>query len=374
MSTEPSSVAVDAVQIPLEHSRDVSGLERAVADGRLRPDEVVAVTGKTEGCGPGETSRIEADHAVREFLAERGARSSQQIDQIPMVFTAGGVGILAPQVVIYSRRPAEPVDDPAGRLAIGTARSAIVQPEWTGTTRMVELMADTVRTAARDAGIAPAEVEYVVSKAYHPTQETIAAARKAGHSIPEFDDATLFRKTSGSGGLGVAVAVDGIPMPDQADIAVRLDDLWSSHASVSANPWEPVAGEGPHDKVIVLGNRPGAGGRLRVGHSAVNDLLDVGALPRALRRAGMDVGPGPLTPEQRRRVIAVYVKIGPPPSGRLRGRRQVLDNPNYGSEVKAAVAGMFAAWLQDNVLWISGSATHQGPPGGGTLAAVVDLG
>jgi cyanuric acid amidohydrolase len=33
---------------------------------------------------------------------------------------------------------------------------------------------------------------------------------------------------------------------------------------------------------------------------------------------------------------------------------------------------MFSAFLQDNLIYISGSATHQGPPGGGTLAVVVD--
>jgi cyanuric acid amidohydrolase len=73
-------------------------------------------------------------------------------------------------------------------------------------------------------------------------------------------------------------------------------------------------------------------------------------------------------------VIAVYVKIGPSPDGLLRGRRQVVDNPGYGNELKAAVAGMFAGFLQDNLVYISGSATHQGPAGGGTLAVVVDIG
>lgn len=369
MSTE-QSVAVDAVQVPLEHSRDVSALVRLVADGRLNPDDVIAVTGKTEGCTPGETSRVDADHAIREFLVEYGTRTARQIEHIPMVFSSGGVGILAPQIVVYSRYAADPETD--SRLALGTARSAIMLPEWAGTARVVEETAATVRAAAADASIDPSDIEYVVAKAYHPTQQAIAAARAAGHRIAEFDDNTLFRKTSGSAGLGVAVAVEGMPMPDPDDIGVQLD-LWSGRASASANPWEPVGGDGPRTQLIALGNRVGAGGRLRFGHAAIADLLDVDALPRALRRAGLDVGPGPLSPDQRARVVAVYVKIGPPPDGRLRGRRQVVENPGYGGEVKAAVAGMFAAWLQDSVLYISGSATHQGPAGGGTLAAVVDV-
>lgn len=372
MSSESISMAVDAVQVPLEHARDVSGLERLVAEGRLRPDYVVAVTGKTEGCTPDETSRIDADNAIRRFLCEHGSRAEEKIARIPMVFTSGGVGILAPQVVVYSRYPAEPAADGQPRLTIGTARSAVMQPEWTGTSRVIEANAAAVRAAAADARIDPADAEYVIGKAYHPAQDDLAAARAAGQAIPELDDQTLFRKTSGSAGLGVAVAVDGLPMPTGDEVATRME-LWSGKASVSANPWEPVAGEGPHTQVVLLGNRQGAGGRLRVGHAVVADLLDADALRRALGRAGLEVGPGPLTHEQRARVIALYVKIGPPPDGRLRGRRQVVENPNYNSEVKAAAAGMFAGLLQDNTVWISGSATHQGPPGGGTLAAVVDV-
>jgi ring-opening amidohydrolase-like protein len=372
MSSESLTTAVDAVLAPLEHAADVSGLERLLKDGRLQPDEVVAVTGKTEGCTPDETSRVEADRAVRHFLAEHGSRSQADIARIPMVFTAGGVGILAPQVVLYSRYQAEPAADDAGRLTVGTARSVVMQPEWTGTSRVVEANAAAVRAAAADAGIDAADAEYVIGKAYHVSQEELAAARASGHRIPEVDDHTLFRKTSGGGGLGVAVAVDGLPVPHGGQIGTQME-LWSGKASISANLWESVTGEGPHTQLVLLGNRPGAGGRLRVGHAVVTDLLDVEALPRALGRAGLGIGPGPLTAEQRARVVALYIKIGPPPDGRLRGRRQVVDNPNYGNEVKAAVAGMFAGFLQDSALWISGSATQQGPPGGGTLAVVVDV-
>ncbi|HZX02089.1 ring-opening amidohydrolase [Kribbella sp.] len=376
-------MAVDAVQVTLGHSRDVSGLERLVSDGRLRPDEVVAVTGKTEGCTPGETSRVDADHAVRRFLAEHGTRTDDQIAQVPMVFTSGGVGILTPQLVVYSRRrcavpdgwsrdraPGEPAADGESRLALGTARTTQMRPEWTGTSRVIEETAAAVRAAAAEAGIAPETAEYVIGKAYHVPQQALAAARAGGQAIPAYDDHTLFRKTSGSAALGVGTAVEGLPVLDGDDVGVRMD-VWSGRASISANEWEGAAG-GPDTQLILFGNRAGAGGTLRVGHAVITDLLDVDALPRALRRAGMDVGTGPLTPEQRARVVAVYVKIGPPPDGLLRGRRQVLENPSYDTEMKAAVAGMYAAWLQDTLIWISGSATHQGPPGGGTLATIIN--
>lgn len=364
--------SVEAFRVPLDSTTDVVGLKRLVNDGQLRPDDVIAVTGKTEGWQIGETSRLDADQAIRRFLLDSGSRPASAIDQIPMVFTTGGIGILTPHVVVYTRTMATPSADGLGRLAMGVARSELVRPQWMATTRLLEANADAVRAAAKDAGIDPNEVEYVVGKAYYPTKVDFAAARAAGHDIPEFDDRTLFRKASGAAGLGVAVAADGMPMPSAEEIGKRLE-LYSAKVAVSANEWEPVGGGGPQTQLMAFGNKVGAGGQLRVGHSPMTDTLDVDALTRALRRAGLDVGPGPLSPEHRKRVVAVYVKFALPPEGRLRGRRQIVENPEYGSQVKAALGGMFASVLQDNLVWISASATHQGPAGGGTVAAIVDV-
>lgn len=364
---------IDAFRIPLGSTTDVSGLAQLVADRRLDPDTIIAVTGKTEGWGTPETSRTDADRAIRRFLLDHGTRPADQIDTIPMVFTAGGIGILTPHIVVYTRTLGAPGQEGELRLAMGVARSAIVQPEWLATTQLVEANADAIRAAALDAGIALTAIEYVVGKAYYPTRQDFAAARAAGHDIPEFETRTLFRRASGSAGLGVAVAVDGMPMPKPDEIGSRLE-LWSGKVAVSANEWEPVGGQGPQTQLVALGNRAGAGGRLRVGHAAMEDTLDADALRRALRRAGLEVGDGSLTPEQRGRVVAVYAKFSAPVDATLRGRRQIVESPEYMNQVKAALGGMFSAILQDNLVWISGSATHQGPAGGGTVAAVVDVG
>ncbi|WP_168207600.1 ring-opening amidohydrolase [Microlunatus elymi] len=363
---------IDAVRVPMAHTGDVCELDLLLTDGRLHPDDVIAVTGKVEDSNTGGNSRVDADHAVRRFLAERGTRSEPEIGTIPMVFTTGGVGILTPHLVVYSRSRAEPAPDGGPRLAVGTARSARMLPQWTGTARVIEANADAVRAAADDAGLLPEQTEYVVGKAYHPSQQALAAARAAGKDIDALDDDTLFRKTSGSAALGVAVATHELALPSGNQVGVE-PGLWSGRACISANAWEPVGGNGPDTQLILMGNRPGAGGRLRVGRAVIGDLLDVDALPRALRRAGLEVGPGPLTADQRARVIAVYVKIGLPPDGLLRGRRQVIESPSYSGEVKIAAGAMFAGWLQDTMIYLSGSASHQGPPGGGTLAVIVDV-
>lgn len=363
---------IDAFRVPLEHTSDVSGLDRLVKEGRLRADDIIAVTGKTEGWQEEDTSRLDADRAIRGFLLDRGSRLKDHIGQIPMVFTAGGVGILTPHIVVYTRTLGEPISGNTPRLTIGIARSSLIRPEWMTTRKIIEANTDTVRQAALEANLDPGELEYIVGKTYYPTPQDFGEARASGHPIPELGSKALHRRASGAAGLGVAIAAEGMPMPKAEDVGERLD-LWSSRAAISANEWEPVGGDGPQTQLIAFGNRSGAGGRLRVGHATMADMLDVAALPRAIRRAGLDVNDGPLSQEHRDRIIAVYVKHSVPIDGRLRGHRQVTQNPEYARQAKAALGGMFSAFLQDNHIWISGSATHQGPVGGGTVAVVVDV-
>ncbi len=363
---------IDAFRVPLEHTSDASGLHRLIKEGRFRADDIIAVTGKTEGWQDDDTSRLDADRAIRGLLLDQGSRPAVDIGQIPMVFTAGGVGILTPHIVVYTRTLGKPLAADAPRLTIGIARSSLIRPEWMTTHKVIEANADTVRKAALDANVDPGELEYVVGKTYFPTRQDFADARSAGHQIPELENKALHRRASGAAGLGVAIAAEGMSMPKAEDVGERLD-LWSGRAAISANEWEPVGGDGPQTQLIAFGNRSGAGGRLRVGHATMADMLDVAALPRAIRRAGLDVNDGPLSQEHRDRIIAVYVKHSVPVDGRLRGHRQVTENPEYGRQAKAALGGMFSAFLQDNHIWISGSATHQGPAGGGTVAVVVDV-
>lgn len=367
-----SSTAIDGFRVALNNTRDVSGLVSLVEDGRLRPDDVVAVTGKTEGWGDGyDASRVDADQTVRRFLLDHGTRRAEQIDRIPMAFSAGVGTILTPHLVVYARSASEPAPDGQPRLAVGSALSEAIRPEWVGTGKAVEANADAVRAAAGDAGIQPEAVEFVVGKAYYPTRSDMDEARAAGRPVLTLDDETMFRLCSGSAALGVGVAVEGMPLPRNEDIG-RNPDLWSDRLAVSANPRENVAGA--RSQLIAFGNRPGAGGRLRVGHSAFNDLLDVAAVARALRRAGMEVGDGPLSPDHSARILGVYMKFSAPVGGRLRGRRQVTEDPTYDGNLRTVVASAFAGMLQDTMIWVSSSAVQQGPAGGGTLGIVVDVG
>ncbi|MGN8025117.1 ring-opening amidohydrolase [Microbacterium sp. 22242] len=368
-----SAQAVDAVRVTMGGLRDVSGLAELVAEGRLDPDDVVAVTGKTGGWGDTyDTSRVDADQAVRGFLLDHGSRPAGAVEAVPMAFSAGVGTIMTPHLVVYTRCDAEAAADGSPRLAIGSAASETILPEWIGTTAHVQANADAVRAAADDAGMAPGDIEFVIGKSYYPMLADIAAARAAGAPIPELDPHGIFRFSSGSIAQAVRAAVDGAPLPDPA--AIGADPaLFSDKVAVSSNAWEGVGGAGPQTHLLALGNRRGAGGRLRVGRAVIADLLDIGAVTRAVRDAGISVGDGPLPAEVRSRIIATYLKYQEPVEGRIRGRRLVTEDPAYVKNLKTAVASAFSAMLQDNMIWISAGGVQQGPPGGGTLAIVLDV-
>ena len=368
-----SAQAVDGFRVAMGGLRDVSGLEELVADGRLDPDDVVAVTGKTGGWGDTyDASRVEADQAVRRFLLDHGSRSAGAVEAVPMAFSAGVGTIMTPHLVVYTRTGAEPAADGLPRLAIGGGASRTIRPEWIGGLAHVEANADAVGAAAADAGMAPADIEFVIGKSYYPPLKEIAPARAAGAPVPELTPQQVFAFSSGSIAQAVRVAVDGAPLPDPAAIGTD-PTLYSDKVAVSSNIWEDVGGAGPHTHLLALGNRRGAGGRLRVGRAVIADLLDIGAVTRAVRDAGVAVGDGPLAPEVRSRILATYVKYQEPVDGRLRGRRLVTEDPVYVKNLKTVVASAFSAMLQDNMIWISAGGVQQGPPGGGTLAIVLDV-
>jgi barbiturase len=260
-------------------------------------------------------------------------------------------------------------DEP--RLTVGFAMSEQLLPEDIGRTAMITKVAAAVREAMQRAGIAdPADIHYVQTKTPLLTIDTIRDAASRGHDVFTEDTLTSMDVSNGTSALGIAVALGEIDMPDDADV-MRNRELYSSVASCSSGV------ELDRAQVVVVGNARGIGGRYRIGHGVMRDALDADGIWAAIRDAGLTLPERPHPSDLRGRLVNVFLKCEASQDGQVRGRRNAMlddSDVHWHRQIKACVGGVAAAVTGDPAVFVSVSAAHQGPDGGGPVAAVVDLG
>lgn len=288
-----------------------------------------------------------------------------------MVWSGGTDGILCPHATVFARVPDEEPASDEPRLAVGYAMSDVILPEDIGRPAMVAKVAEGVRRAMAEAGIEdPADVHYVQTKTPLLVMETINDAKSRGHSVYTEDPLESMNISNGTSGLGIAVALGEIEMPTAEQIGHDLG-LYSSVASCSSGV------ELDQAQTVVVGNVRGAGGRYRIGHDVMNDALDLEGVYRAIRSAGLDLPERAKAEDLDGKLVNVFVKCEADPTSRLRGRRQVsLDDSDvhHHRHIKGAVGGVVGAAVDDAAVFVSVAALHQGPSGGGPVAAIVDMG
>jgi ring-opening amidohydrolase-like protein len=363
-------MAIEVAKIVLMNVRDTSGLEACIAAGQFTADDVVAVVGKSEGNGGvNDFSRMVADDSFRRYLAHAGTRSTEAIADIPMAWSGGCDGILAPHATIFARTAAAGTSKEK-RLALGTAISEEILPEDIGRPAMVEKVAAAVRIAMRDSGIESLDdVHFVQTKTPVLTADSVRDAERRGQTVAcRIQESAGF--ANGTSALGVAVALGEVAMP-RADQICQDMSLYSSVANCSSGV------EVTRAQVVLLGNKEGAGGRYRIGHSVMKDLLDIDAVYAAIRSAGLDLPERARASDLGGRVVNCFIKCEPNSDGRLRGRRLVMFNDSDVSvhrHTKAAAGGMIAAAIGDSAVFISVDAKHSCPHGSGPVAAIIDTG
>jgi cyanuric acid amidohydrolase len=363
-------VAVEVAKIEIKSVDDASGLEECIRSGRMKADEVVAVVGKTEGNGGvNDFTRILSDRAFRGVLMKLGSRSEDAVKQIPMVWSGGCDGIITPHATVFARNDKTGPADKS-RLVIGIAMSPVIKPEDIGRPAMVEKVAEGVRAAMKDAGISdPKDVHYVQTKTPLLTIDTIQDAEKRGHTV--FCDVhESMGVSNGTTGLGIAVALGEISMPKAEEICRNLD-LFSSVASCSSGVELDCA------QIVLFGNKAGAGGRYRIGHSVMKDALDIDGIYDAIRDAGLDLPERARASDLGGKLVNCFMKCEADKRGTLRGRRQIMlddSDVHHHRHSKAAVGGVAATAIGDPAVFVSVDAMHQGPHGGGPVIAIVDLG
>ncbi|MFC0863471.1 ring-opening amidohydrolase [Sphaerimonospora cavernae] len=363
---------IEVRKVAIESVTDAAGLARLIDDGVIEADRVLAVIGKTEGNGGvNDYTRILADRAFREVLVAKGTRTPEEAAQVPLVWSGGTDGVLSPHATIFATiDPAQAVQSDEPRLSVGVAMSEVILPEDIGRPAMVEKVAAGVREAMKIAGIDdPADVHYVQTKTPLLTLATITDAKERGQTVVTEDTLKSMDISNSTTALGIAVALGEIEMPTAEQIHKDLS-LYSSVASCSSGV------ELDRAQIVVVGNVRGIGGRYRAGHSVMKDALDTDGVWAAIRDAGIELPERPHPSDLGDRLVNLFLKCEADPSGRVRGRRNIMlddSDVHWHRQIKATVGGVVASVTGDPAVFVSVAAVHQGPSGGGPVIAIADL-
>lgn len=355
------SQRVDVFRVPCSGPGDLSGVQALVDAGELRAADIVAVMGKTEGNGcVNDFTREFASVAWCAWLAQAlGITPAAAEARVALVMSGGTEGVLSPHFTVFARRAVPASGSTEKRLVVGRATTRDFAPDELGRMAQVDATAQAVRAAMADAGIADAaDVHFVQVKCPLLSSAKLAAAR-APVTRDTYESMGYSR---GASALGVAVALGEVATAEVSDATVLSDwGRYSKRASASAG----IELEG--NVVVVLGEAAGSASPYRVGHTVMADAIDAASVQRLLHEMGA-------TPAQ---LVNFLAKAEASPDGRVRGQRHTMlqdSDINATRHARAAVGAVLGAIAGHTALYVSGGAEHQGPPGGGPVAAIVRVG
>ncbi|MBC7727430.1 MAG: ring-opening amidohydrolase, partial [Microbacteriaceae bacterium] len=342
--------------------------------GQLDPAEIVAVMGKTEGNGcVNDHTRELATLAWSHYLAvPLQCRPEQVGERVALVMSGGTEGVLAPHFTIFTRRQLPGPGSVVGkRLVLGIAHTEQFAPEQIGRMAQVEATARAVQAAMLDAGIRDVtDVHFVQVKCPLLTAGKVNSALDRGAVTVTRDSYESMGFSRGASALGVALALGEVDAAALNDAAVLGNPaLFSGRASASAGI------ELDHNVVIVLGEAVGSRSPFRIGHTVMRDAVDAAGVRRLLLHAfDLDADDDPA--QVARRLVNLFAKAEAAPDGKVRGQRHtMLDDSDINAtrHARAAVGAVLASVAGHTALYVSGGAEHQGPPGGGPVAAIVRM-
>src|SRR6266851_2555820 len=367
---------VDMFVCPSATPADTSGL-RALADaGKIKPETLVALVGKTEGTGAHDDwGRVWADVALREWTGKfLGVPADEVAKHVIFVLSGGCPGVITPHIAAVTREWVDVAEfGEAKRLVVGRAASDPMPPEEVGRMGQIRKVAAATHAAMADAGLTePKDVHLVMVKVPGLTTASIKDAESRGKSVVSHD---LTFGPEGAGAyandaaaLGVAMALGEVPESSLSDDVVRRDwDLYSEVAMTSSG------GEKRHGEVVVFGNSSTSRSRLRIGHAVTSDFIDAEGVRNALRSAGLAFNGLP-SESDLLRLVHVFAKSVIPGSDQIRGQRITLLDDADAYQIGKALGGMLVASVTGRTTnYVSGGErnSHQGPPGGNIVAAVV---
>src|SRR5439155_14186203 len=213
---------VELFVCPMAAPNDTSGLQDLAERGKITPESLVALVGKTEGTGfHDDWGRVLADLALRRWTADLlGIGVEDVAARVTFVLSGGCPGVITPHVTAVTR---EWLDVPDGerqehekRLVVGIAGSEPILPEEVGRMGMIRKVAAAVDRAMADAGATdPKDVHLAMVKVPGLTTASIADAESRGRTVVT-RDLTFGPEGAGSyandaAALGVALALGEVP-------------------------------------------------------------------------------------------------------------------------------------------------------------------
>ena len=369
---------VDMFVSPMATPADTSGLQKLADSGKIRPDTLVALVGKTEGTGQHDDwGRVWADVALREWTAKfLDIPVADVAQRVIFVLSGGCPGVITPHIAAVTREMVDVTGTgDAKRLVVGRAGSEPMAPEEVGRMGQIQKVAEATHRAMADAGLTdPGDVHLAMVKVPGLTVASIRDAESRGETVVSHD-LTFGPEGAGSyandaAALGVALALGEVQRSSLSDQVVRRNwDLYSEVAMTSSG------GEKRHGEVVVFGNGAGAQSELQIGHAVTKDFIDAEGVRSALRSAGVKFNGGlPDAEDLAQRLVHVFAKSVIPGSDQVRGNRITLLDDVDAYQIGKALGGMLIASVTGRTTnYVSGGErnSHQGPPGGNIVAAVV---
>ncbi len=367
--------SVGVFRIATKGPGDVTGLLGLIELGAIDPRSILAILGKTEGNGGvNDFTREYAVSALCAALAPHIDLPPHRVqERIAFVMSGGTEGVLSPHITVFTRTDivgGQSEGISGKRLSIGIAQTRDFLPEELGRRVQIEETAKAVATAMADAAIAdPRDVHFVQIKCPLLTSDRVEAATGRGKQTVTHSAYSSMAYSRGASALGVAVALGEIKSEVSDEHVLRNYELFSSVASTSSGI------ELMHNVVIVLGNSTSSASPYEIGHAVMRDAIDSAAVIDALRSVGLRTGDGSV-PNASRELANIFAKAEASPNGSVRGfRHTMLEDTDISAtrHARAAVGGLISGLSGTSAVYVSGGAEHQGPPGGGPVAAIARL-
>src|SRR6202140_345232 len=263
---------VEMFVCPMATPSDTSGLQTLADAGKIKPDTLGAIAGKTEGTGQHDDwGRVWADVALRQWTAKFvGIPVDDVAKQVIFVLSGGCPGVITPHIAVVTREWVEvPVSSSKAdkRLVVGRAGSDPMPPEEVGRMGQIRKVAEATHRAMADGGLTdPRDVHLVMVKVPGLTTSSIKDAESRGKTVVSHD---LTFGPEGAGvyandaaALGVAMALGEVKESALSDGVVRRD--WSLYSEVAMTS---SGGEKRHGEVVVFGNATSSRSAVRIGHA-----------------------------------------------------------------------------------------------------------